>query len=57
MNHMARSRANGNKKPAISSGFCTLLDFVRIALWWRRRELNPRPKIHHLGLYILILAI
>jgi len=23
--------------------------------WWRRRESNPRPKIFHMGLYILIL--
>ena len=23
--------------------------------WWRRRELNPRPKTFHIGIYILIL--
>jgi len=23
--------------------------------WWRRRELNPRPKAFHLSFYMLIL--
>jgi len=30
--------------------------YVSNEAWWRRRESNPRPKITHLGLYILVLV-
>ena len=30
-------------------------DGLSFSKWWRRRELNPRPKIIHSSIYILIL--
>jgi hypothetical protein len=32
------------------------LKLLRIE-WWRRRESNPRPKILHTGIYMLILIL
>jgi len=37
-------RAVRNKQPAMTAGWMN---------WWRRRELNPRPQILRLRIYML----